>query len=183
MNSLGYISSVSLGSVGALFILSEYSFSKGGDMSKLDAIVFAILFCGSFLWIYEVIYHFSFPPDLSSNEITQLGNGARYLATAALPIFPILLLRKRLALTRISAVLGVVFALMWILWFLYGFPQYYMNHLVYSPSILKNTDPWHTSLFFNFGSKTVLAVFFASILKIPYRNEARDLLRKARILK
>ncbi len=177
--SLGNLSSVSLGSVGALFILSDYSFSKNRGMDRLNSMVFAILFCGAFLWIYEVIYHFSFP--VSAITVSALGNGARFLAIAALPILPLVLLRQRLAFTKKSAVLFGVFVLMWVVWFLYGFPQYTYccngNWYAWTP-ILKTSNPWDTSLFFNFGSKTVLAVFFASILKISYLKETENGIRR-----
>jgi hypothetical protein len=190
VSSLGSISSISVGSVGALFILSEYSFSRIGGMKKSDAIVFAILFPAAFLWTYEIIYHFSFPLGATSGAVTQLGNIARYVATAGLPTLSLVLLRKELTFKRISAFLLGIFAVMWIFWLLYGFPQYFINGavnggkwLIYSPPILKNTDPWDTSLFFNFGSKTILAMFFASILKMSYRAEAKSLLHWLHITK
>jgi hypothetical protein len=185
--SLGGLSSISLGSVGALFILSDYSFSKPGGMDRLNSMIFAILFCGGFLWIYEVIYHFSFP--ITPVTISEVGNAARYLAIAALPILPLVLLRQRLAFTKISAALLSIFILMWVFWFLYGFPQYTYccngNWYTWSP-ILKTSNPWDTSLLFDFGSKTILAVCFASILKVSYlkgvENGVRHLLLSLRHL-
>jgi hypothetical protein len=159
-------------------------------MKKPDAIVFAILFPAAFLWTYEIIYHFSFPPSPGPFSLTELGINLRYLATAGLPIIPLILLRKELTFKRISAILLGIFAVMWVFWLLYGYPQYFINGalnggkwLIYSPPVLRDTDPWDTSLFLNFGSKTVLAVFFASILKMSYRQEAMSLLRWLRIMK
>ncbi len=132
---------MSLGAVGALFILSEYSFSKYGGMNKLDAIFFGILFPATFLATYEIIYHFSFLPGPNSNEISQLGNSLRYLATEGVVILPLFILRKKLALTRLSVALLVIFSAMWIVWLLYGFPQYFLpgNGLVYTPLLFKTT--------------------------------------------
>jgi hypothetical protein len=181
--SFGYVSSVSFGSAGALFILSEYAFSNNGGMSRPDAIIFGILFPAAFLSTYEIVYHFSFLPAPGSNELFQIGNDLRYLATEGVLLLPLVFLRKRLKFTKISGILVAMFVLMWFVWFLYGFPQYYTNGPVYYPPTLKTTDYWDTSLFYNFDSKTVLAVFFASILNMSYQKETRKLLRCLRILK
>ena len=146
-------------------------------MNKLDAIVFGILFPAAFLATYEIIFHFSFLPAPGSNDLQFLGESLRYLATEGVVLLPLIFLRKNLAFTRMSATLLVIFAAMWIVWLLYGFPQYFIsgNGLTYTPILFKTTDTWHTSLFYNFGSKTVFAVFFASLLKIPYLKEIENL--------
>jgi hypothetical protein len=182
VSTIGSISSVSLGSAGALFILSEYCFLSSGRMNRPDAIVFGILFPAAFLASYELIFHFSFTPAPHYNTLAVIGGGLRYLGTEGVLLLPIIFLRRNLAFTRVSAFLLALFAVMWFVWFLYGFPQYYTYAPIYYPPVLKTNDYWDTSLFFNFGSKTVLAFFFASILKMRYREEIRNLLWRLRIL-
>ncbi|MGA2875466.1 MAG: hypothetical protein ABSE82_08005, partial [Nitrososphaerales archaeon] len=75
--SIGAISSVTLGSSGALFILSEYCFSNYAGMNKIDSIIFGILFPAAFLSTYEIIYHFSFLPSPTSSILSQLGADLR----------------------------------------------------------------------------------------------------------
>ena len=43
------------------------------------------------------------------------------------------------------------------------------------PKILVASDPYHASLYFNFGSKAVLGVFFISLLRFPYTDKIRAL--------
>lgn len=179
----GYVSSVSFGSVGALFIISEYSFSFYDGMEKIDALVFGILFPAAFLFTYEIIYHFSFLPSPSESFLFQVGEGLRYLATEGVVILPLIFLRKKLIFRKISALLLVVFIATWIVWLLYGFPQYYTDAPIYGHPLLITKDYWYTSLYLNFGSKTALAVFFASILNISYQVETRNLLHRLRIIR
>ncbi|MDG6907063.1 MAG: hypothetical protein JRN20_14920 [Nitrososphaerota archaeon] len=178
--TLGYISTVSLGSAGALFILSEYSFSKSG-LGKVGAIIFGILFPAAFLESYEIIYHFSFTPSPHFNTFAVIGGGIRFLATDGVVILPLVYLRNHLEFRNSSKITLIVFAGFWLIWLLYGYPQYYTQSPMYYPPILKTSDYWDTSLFLNFGSKIVLAFFFASILKLSYRQETSKLLHRLRM--
>jgi hypothetical protein len=150
-------------------------------MNKIDSIIFGILFPAAFLSTYEIIYHFSFLPSPTSSILSQLGADLRYLATEGVVILPLILLRKSLVFRRISGALLIIFGAIWIVWLLYGFPQYYISGMPYPP-VLKTSDPWHTSLFYNFGSKTVLAVFFASILKMSYAKELGNLITRKKCM-
>ena len=180
---LGFVSSVTLGSVGALYLLSDYAFSRGGGIGRVDAMIFAILFCGSFVWTYELIYHFSFPLSFPPNYpiIIDAGEVARYLALTTLPILPMVLVRKKLTFTHSSAILVGIFAAMWLSWILFGFPQYVQkpDWFVYVPPILKTTNPSATSLFFNFGTKAILAFVYASILNLPYREAVSKFIHRS----
>lgn len=180
--TLGYISTISLASAGALFILAEYSFNKYEGLSKLDSIIFGILFPAAFLETYEIIYHFSFTPAPHFNTLAVIGGGIRFLVTNGVVILPFVYLRRSLKFRRSSAIILAIFAALWLVWLLYGYPQYYSSGPMYYPPVLKTSNYWDTSLILNFGSKAVLAIFFASILKMPYREETLNLLRRLRIL-
>jgi hypothetical protein len=75
------------------------------------------------------------------------------------------MLRKHLSFKKASIVALAVFASIWIVWIMYGFPQYFSSDYFY-PRILKTDDPFTASLVLNFGSKPVLALFFVSLLDI-----------------
>jgi len=181
---LGSVGSVTIGCVGAIILLSEYCFSHYQQMDTISAIVFSVLFAAAFVWSYEIVYYLSFPQgwDLTSViAISQLGDALRTIAVAGIQLLPIILLRKKLTFGRMSAVLLALFSTTWIFWILYGFPQYYIpNYLGSSiyPKIFVASDPFHVSLFFNFGSKAVLGVFFLSLLKFPYRDSIRAFTRR-----
>ena len=183
--SLGYVSSVTLGCVGAIILLSEYSFSRHQQMGAINSMVFSVLFAAAFVWTYELIYYLSFPGSLDFNftaaVISQIGGTLRTVAVDLLYILPIVLLRKKLAIGRSSLVLLAIFSALWIVWILYGFPQYYLaNYLTHSiyPKVFVAADPYRFSLFFNYTSKAVLGVFFISLLKVPYREDFRALVTR-----
>jgi hypothetical protein len=180
---LGNVSSVTTGCVGAIILLSEYCFSRYQQMGATNAMVFSVLLAASFVWSYEIIYYLSFPQslDFSATNISQLGDSLRTIAVSGIQLLPIILLRKKLTFGKMSAVLLALFSTMWIFWILYGFPQYYLpNYLggTMYPKILVASDPFHVSLFFDFGSKAVLGVFFVSLLKFPYRDAMRAFARR-----
>ena len=131
-----------------------------------DAVIFSILFCNAFLQSYELIYHFSYPVYFNYFMPPFLtGNDIRYLVLGFLPILPVFLMRKHLSFKKTSLVTLTVFVVIWVVWIMYGFPQYFSDEYFY-PRILRTDDPYTLSMVLNFGSKVVLASFFTSLLKI-----------------
>ncbi len=164
VSQLGDLSSVGLGSICVLYVLSHHRFSKAGvDVGK--SVVLAILFANAFLQSYEIIYGLSFgiasiccdPPSIAGSDL-------RTAILWVVMISPLVLVRGYLRFKWTSLVLIVSFATVWVVWVLYGFPQYYFAGYPF-PNILKTDDPFHVSLWFNFGSKVILAAFFASLLE------------------
>jgi hypothetical protein len=91
------------------------------------------------------------------------GEGIRYLLIEFLAICPIILMRKHLSFKKWTQALIIFFAAVWIVWILYGFPQYFVEGYFY-PTILRTGNPFSLALTLNFGSKIILAMFFISLL-------------------
>lgn len=158
---LGDVSAVSAGAASGLYLLAERRFGR----DRLTSTVLALLFVNVFLQTYEVLYHFSFPVYFNYFKWPFLdGDSLRYLAGEGVVLLPILLVRSRLRFTRIGAGLVALFVLIWGVWILFGFPQYFAPGYFY-PQFLASADPYRLSLALNFGSKVVLAVVFASLLE------------------
>jgi len=156
---LGGTSPFTLGSVAILYLLSEYTLS-GEGVEQTDAMILSILFAYAFVETFELIYHFSFPIYIARAG----GEEIRFLILHGTVILPVFLLRKHFSYDRLSKVLLSLFIFIWVVWILYGFPQYFVDGYYY-PKVFKTEDPFTLSLVLNFTSKTVLAAFFASLLK------------------
>lgn len=164
VGALGNISPVSIGAVCGLYVLADRRFEKDG-VSRGQSIILAVLFANAFVQSFEVIYHFTFPVYLNYLKPPFLnGDDIRYLALEGVMLLPALLVRKHLRFGFLSTLLISFFAFGWVLWVLYGFPQYFAEGLFY-PQILPASDPYHLSLLLNFGLKAILALFFASLLQ------------------
>jgi hypothetical protein len=161
---LGRVSPITVGAVCGLYFLMDRRLEKDG-VSRGQAIVLAILFANVFAQSFEMVYRFSFPIYLNYFKPPFLdGDGVKYLAMESIMLLPILLVRRHLRFGAISAILGSSFVMVWAVWILYGYPQYYALTYYY-PQIIFSNDPFHLSLWINFGSKTILALFFASIIQ------------------
>jgi hypothetical protein len=163
--ALGGLSSVGLASICVLYVLSEHRF-EGLGVRPVQSVVLALLFANAFLQSYEIIYGLTFFPPLTGAE-------ARTVVLWLLMVSPLVLVSQYLRVRWTSAVILFAFGAVWAVWLLYGFPQYYFSGYPY-PQVLKAGDTFHLSLWFNFGSKALLAAFYASLLD-PVRS-LRDLL-------
>lgn len=160
---LGDVSSISVGSVAVIYALSQHRFSRAG-YSQAKSVVLGVLFANAFLQCYEVVYGLTFglaaalgdPPTLTGTDV-------RTFILWMVMISPMVVVHENLRFRRSSAALLALFAATWLLWILYGYPQYYFSGYSFA-QVLKTSDPFHLSLWLNFGSKTVLAVFFVSLL-------------------
>ncbi len=133
--------------------------------TPVESIVLAILFVNVFLQTYELIYHFTFPVYLNYFRLPFLnGDAIRYIVLEVIMLLPLLLVMKNLKMRRLSLMFVFIFAIVWAEWILCGFPQYFSVGYFY-PVFLPAVDPYHLSLYLNFGSKVVLACFFASLLQ------------------
>jgi hypothetical protein len=160
---LGGVSSISLATVSGLYIVTEYSLSRSGR-APVESIVLAVLFVNVFLQAYELVYHFTFPVYLNYFRLPLLnGDAIRYIVFEVIMLLPLLLVRKNLKLRRLSVMFVFIFAIVWAEWILCGFPQYFSAGYFY-PVLLPTNDPYHLSLYLNFGSKVALAAFFGSLL-------------------
>ena len=161
---LGGVSSVSLASVSVIYVLSQYRFKSVG-YTEMKSIVLGVLIANAFLQIYELIYGLTFglsaalgdPPTLTGTDI-------RIFVLWLIMISPILLVHEHLRFKWTSAVVFSLLAVVWVTWILYGFPQYYYSGYAF-PQVLTTTDPFHLSLWLNFGSKALLALFFVTLLE------------------
>ena len=161
---LGLVSSISVGSVAVLYSFSEYRFRSVG-FSEFRSVVLALLFANAFLQVYEVIYGLTF--GLSAvlyDPVTITGADVRTFVLWMLMIAPLFLVYEHLRFTKWSAIFLVITGSVWVVWILYGFPQYY--YLGYSfPQFFKTDDSYEVALWLNFGSKALLGVFFLSLLE------------------
>jgi len=155
---LGNISSVGLASISVLYVLSEHRFRSLGVASPTRSVVLALLFANAFLQSYEIIYGLSFLPAMTGAEL-------RTIILWFLMVSPLVLMRDYLRFKwTTSFFLLALFAMVWAVWLLFGFPQYYSEGLPFAP-ILRTADLYITSLWLNFGSKAILAAFYASLLE------------------
>jgi len=162
---LGDVSPFTLGSVAVIYLLTEWSLTRA-NMGWLDATVLSILFANVFIQSYELIYHFSFPIYLNYFRAPFVDeDGIRYLMVGGLALSPAVIIRSHLSFKRLSFILLAFFVLIWAVWILYGFPQYFADGYFY-PTILRTNDSFTLSLTLNFGSKVVLAAFFVSLLDL-----------------
>ncbi len=161
-------SPVSTGAVSGLYLLTDSRLRRDG-VSQGESIILSVLFANVFLQTFELIYHFTFPVYLNYFQPPFLGGDAvRYLALEGTMLLPVLLLRRHLHFGILSAGLLSCFVASWAVWILYGFPQYFTDAF-YFPRLLSSQDSFHLSLLLNYGSKTILALFFGSAVWRPTR--------------
>jgi hypothetical protein len=161
---LGDVSSISVGSVAVIYALSQYRFKSVG-YTDVKSVVLGVLFANAFLQLYELIYGLTWSlSGLINDPFSVTGTDVRTYLLWLIMISPILLVHEHLRFRWTSAALLSLFGAVWVAWILYGFPQYYLSGYFF-PQILKTSDPYHLSLWMNFGSKALLAVFFVSLLE------------------
>jgi hypothetical protein len=167
---LGGISPITTCSISVIFVAADYSFySKGVD--KYTSIIYSIFLCNVFLQSYELIYHFTFPVHLNYFIFPFLnGQEIKYLLIEFIMILPIYFIYKHLSIKKVSFILLGLFISIWIIWILFGYPQYFIGNMEYweffYPNIFITNDPWSVSLTLNFGSKIIFAIFFISLLNL-----------------
>lgn len=162
--ALGYVSWTSVGSVGVIYALAQFRF-KGAGYTGMKSMVLGILFANAFLQCYEVAYGFTFGlAALVNDPLTVTGLDIRQLMLWLIMIAPVLLVYDQLRFKRTSALLLALTGAVWALWILYGFPQYYYSGYSFA-QVLRTSDPYHASLWLNFGSKALMAAFFVSLLE------------------
>lgn len=169
------------GSISALYLLSSHRFS-GGVISRGETIVLALLYANSFAQSFEIIYHFAFPVYLNYFRFPFLtGEEVRYLVFETAMLLPLMLVRRFLRVKTESVILITIFAIIWAIWILHGFPQYYVAGYYY-PRVLITGNPYALGLILNFVSKTILAAFFASLLNLRAEETLTSILpwRKGR---
>ena len=173
--SLGYVSWTSVGSVGVIYALAQFRFKSVG-YTGMKSMVLGVMFANAFLQCYEVAYGFTFGlAALVNDPLTVTGTDIRQLLLWLIMIAPVLLVYEHLRFKRTSAALLALTAAVWALWILYGFPQYYYSGYSFA-QVLETSDPYHTSLWLNFGSKALLAAFFVSLLE-PFKGLQAALFR------
>ncbi len=164
VGQVGDVSSVSLASVSVIYVLGQYRFRSVG-YSIMKSVVLGVLLANAFLQCYELAYGLTWGlSGLLSDPPTLTGTDVRTFLLWVVMISPILLVHEHLRFKRTSALLISLTGAVWVVWILYGFPQYYLSGYFF-PQVLKTSDPFHLSLWLNFGSKALLAVFFVSLLE------------------
>jgi len=175
VSQLGDVSSVSLASVSVIYALSQRRFTRAG-YTEMKSAVLGVLFANAFLQVYELIYGLTFALSGALSDPSSVnGMVVRMFLLWVIMISPILLVREHLRFDRTSAVLLALLGTVWVAWILYGFPQYYYTGYAF-PQILTTSDPFHLSLWLNFGSKALLAALFVSLLD-PLKALVRALAR------
>jgi hypothetical protein len=161
---LGYVSLVSIASVSVIYVLGQHRFRSVG-YTEVKSIVLGVLFANAFLQFYELVYGLTFDlGGIVSDPGVFTGADLRTLILWLVMVSPILLVHEHLRFKWTGAVLLSLTSAVWVVWILYGFPQYYLPQYFF-PQILKTSDPYHLSLWLNFGSKALLAAFFVSLLE------------------
>ncbi len=162
---LGDVSTISLGSVCVLYALSQNRFKSVG-YTDLESIVLAVLFANAFLQSYELMYNLTFAlVSVYGDPPSATGTETRMVILWLVMISPLLLVRKHLCFKRTGAALFLLLVGVWVIWALYGYPQYYLPGYYVLPTVLKTSDAFHLSLMLNFGSKALLAALYASLLE------------------
>jgi hypothetical protein len=160
---LGGTSPFSIGSASIIYVLAQNQFQRDRG-NKVDSIVLGALFANAFLQTYEIIFHFTFPLYSLQYPFVQ-GVDVKFFIVEVSMLLPLLLMRRDLSFKKTGVyTLGLFFASM-LVWVLFGFPQYYAEGYFYTP-VLHTDDPYHLALAFNYGSKLILAAFFATLLKL-----------------
>ena len=153
---LGNLSTVGLASVCLLYVLGELRFRDLG-VPPVRSVVLAVLFANAFLNSYEIVYGLSFLPALTGTEL-------RTIILWVVMVLPLVLVDGYLRFDRRTSLpLVCLFVGVWLVWKANGFPQYYFSGYPYPP-ILRTDDPFHLSLWLNYSSKAIFALFFASLL-------------------
>src|SRR5271169_5405971 len=127
VSPLGDVSSISVGSVSVIYALSQYRFRVAG-YSEMKSVVLGVLFANAFLQCYELAYGLTFglsaalgdPPTLSGTDV-------RTFVLWLIMISPILLVHEHLRFKKTTAALLLLTGAVWVVWILYGFPQYYYS--------------------------------------------------------
>lgn len=165
VGSLGYVSSVSLGSVAVLYAFAQSRFREGG-YSQLKSMVLGLLFANAFLQTFELFYGLTFGLGyFLYSPIAITGPEVRSFLVWVLMISPILLVYDQLKLSVTSLIALLLTAGAWVLWILYGYPQYYLPGSHAFNELLKSSDMYSASLWLNFGSKALMASFFFTLLQ------------------
>ena len=164
VGQVGDVSSISLASVSVIYVLGQYRFRSVG-YTEMKSIVLGVLIANVFLQCYELAYGLTWGLSaLASDPPTITGTDLRTFLLWIVMISPILLVHEHLRFKRVSALLLGLTGVVWAAWILYGFPQYYLSGYFF-PQVLKTSDPFHLSLWLNFGSKALLAIFFVSLME------------------
>lgn len=176
---IGSISSISLASTSVIYAVSQYRFQSVG-YSELKSMVLGVLFANAFLQCYEIVYGLTWGLSALISDPPVTGTEVRTFLLWLVMASPIILVREHLRFKRTSAALLGATGVVWLAWILYGFPQYYVSGYFF-PQVLETTDPYHLSLWLNFGSKALLAALFVSMLEpLKALNAALSLLMPAR---
>ncbi|HUK74733.1 MAG TPA: hypothetical protein VLU99_02990, partial [Nitrososphaerales archaeon] len=142
---LGDVSSISVGSVAVIYALSQYRF-RGAGYTEMKSVVLAVLFANAFLQCYELIYGLTFSLSAALGDPPTLtGTDVRTFILWLIMISPILLVHEELRFKRSGAALLLLFGAVWVVWILYGYPQYYYSGYAFA-QVLKTSDPFHLSL-------------------------------------
>ena len=164
--ALGNISPFSTGAISGLYLLTESRLRRDG-VSAGESIILSILFANVFAQTFEIVYHFTFPVYLNYFRPPFFdGSDVRYLVLEGVMLVPVFLVKRHLRFGALSAGLLTCFLVAWTTWVLFGFPQYFTGSF-YFPRFFVASDPYLLSLYLNFGSKTILALFFASLVWPP----------------
>lgn len=164
VTQIGDVSSISVGSVAVIYAFGQHRFRRGG-YGEGKAVVLGVLFANAFLQCYEVLYGLTFALGaVLGDPPTLTGTDVRTFVLWLVMISPILLVREQLRFRWWSAALLALTGAVWVAWVLFGYPQYYYSGYVF-PQVLRTSDPFHLSLWLNFGSKALLATFFLSLLE------------------
>lgn len=164
VGQIGDISSVSVGSIAVLYALAQYRFKSVGH-TEMKSIILGVLFANASLQCYELVYGLTFGVSaVCCVDPAVTGAEVRTFVLWLVMVSPILLVHEHLRFRWTSAALLLLTMSVWAVWILYGFPQYYRPDYFF-PQFLKTSDPFHLSLWLNFGSKDLLAAFFVSLLE------------------
>ena len=160
---IGSVTSISLASISVIYALGQYRFMSAG-YGGTESIVLGVLFANAFLQCYEIVYRLTWDLSALVSDPPLTGVEVRTFLLWLVMASPIVLVREHLRFKRTSAALLLATAAVWLAWILYGFPQYYLSGYFF-PQVLKTSDPYHLSLWLNFGSKALMASLFVSMLE------------------
>ena len=149
--------------------LSNFEARTGG--SALGVLLSFIMVAMAIL-SFEAIYHLTFPIYLNYFKPPYVVPGdLPYFVLLAALVMSFIMLRvlKYISFNRTAITLAAIFTILWAVWILAGFPQYfYLGKAYYNPAIGNWLESsYYGILLLNFAAKTVFMLIFVSVNAVP----------------
>jgi hypothetical protein len=146
-----------LASLCLIILFTEFRLTNLGIYNKFQSIILSFLYANAFVWTYELIYHYSFPADLTIQSLPSM-------ILVVVQILPAFVLARYMGLrNKIGIIFGIAFCLLWVVWIITGFTQFWhLAHYTHQFFVLPNV--YWGSFALNYGTKLSLAGIFIGLI-------------------